>query len=258
MGLFSNLKEHIPIIKNIGKPKSNKSSVELQFDKAMNLMENANGTEAVEILEKITDIGIMDPQYKDLGTDALKILSGFYETGAFKNAKVERDLNKAAAYLEKYTNLTNDGESTYKTAEMYLEAQNFSKAISFFEKSTQRGIKSAYLKLGSIYENGLSRIDQYGNKSEFVIPVDLEKAMAWYKQLADMGDSKAVAAYERCDYASKHTDSLEFEEKDKLYSEMMSCIFYRAKLMIVHNISCNTDIEQLSYSGMENTLRYHP
>ena len=220
MGLFSNLKEHIPIIKNIGKPKSNKSSVELQFDKAMNLMENANGTEAVEILEKITDIGIMDPQYKDLGTDALKILSGFYETGAFKNAKVERDLNKAAAYLEKYTNLTNDGESTYKTAEMYLEAQNFSKAISFFEKSTQRGIKSAYLKLGSIYENGLSRIDQYGNKSEFVIPVDLEKAMAWYKQLADMGDSKAVAAYERCDYASKHTDSLEFEEKDKLYSEI--------------------------------------
>ena len=71
MGFFSNLKEHIPIVKNIGKPKSNKSSVELQYDKAMNLMENANGTEAVEILEKIADIGIMDQQYKTLGTDAL-------------------------------------------------------------------------------------------------------------------------------------------------------------------------------------------
>ena len=220
MGFFSNLKEHIPIIKNIGKPKSNKSSVELQYDKAMNLMENANGTEAVEILEKIADIGIMDQQYKNLGLDALKILSGFYETGVFKNAKVERDLNKAATYLEKYTNQTNDGESTYKTAEMYLEAQNFSKAITFFEKSTQRGVKPAYMKLGSIYENGLSRIDQYGNKSEFVIPVDLDKAMSWYKKLADMGDSKAVAAFERVDYASKHTDSLEFEEKDKLYSEI--------------------------------------
>ena len=104
MGFFSNLKEHIPIIKNIGKPKSNKSSVELQYDKAMNLMENANGTEAVEILEKIADIGIMDQQYKNLGLDALKILSGFYETGVFKNAKVDRDLNKAATYLEKYTN----------------------------------------------------------------------------------------------------------------------------------------------------------
>ena len=69
MGFFSNLKEHIPIIKNIGKPKSNKSSTELQFDKAMNLMDNANPEEAVEILEKIADIGLMDQQYKDLGTE---------------------------------------------------------------------------------------------------------------------------------------------------------------------------------------------
>ena len=220
MGFFSNLKEHIPIIKNIGKPKTNKSSVELLFDKATNLMENANGEEAVEIYEKIADIGIMEPQYKDLGTESLRILSTFFETGAYKNAKTERDLEKSAAYLEKYTNLTNDGEMTYKTAEMYLQAQNFSKAISFFEKASQRGVKAGYMRLGAIYENGLCRIDQYGNKSDFVIPVDLEKAMKWYKLLADQGDSKAAAAYERVDYASKHTDSLEFEEKDKLYSEI--------------------------------------
>ena len=126
MGLFSSIKDKIM---NIGKPKSNKTTTELQFDKAMNLMENANGVEAVEILERIAETGIVDPQYKELGMEALKILSGFYETGSYKNAKTDRDLNKAAMYLEKYTNQTSDGESTYKTAEMYLEAQNFTKAI---------------------------------------------------------------------------------------------------------------------------------
>ena len=39
MGFFSNLKEKIPFISNIGKKRSNKSSTELQYDKAMNLGE---------------------------------------------------------------------------------------------------------------------------------------------------------------------------------------------------------------------------
>ena len=103
---------------------------------------------------------------------------------------------------------------------MYLEAQNFSKAITFFEKATAAGVKSAYMNLGSIYENGLCKVDEYGNKSEFVVPVDLDRAMAWYKQLADMGDENAMKAYDRVEYASQHTDSLEFEEKDKIYSEI--------------------------------------
>jgi len=217
MGFFSNL---VDKISNIGKPKSKKSSVELQFDKAMNLMENANGDEAVGILEKIADIGIMDQTYKSFGVDALKILSEFFEKGEYSNAKTEKNLEKAASYLEKCTNLTMDGEMTYRVAKMYLEAQDFTKAVQFFEKATQRGVKAAYMNLGSIYENGLSKTDQYGNKSEFVIPVDLDRAMAWYKLLADMGDQKAMAAYDRVDYASKHTDSLEFEEKEKLYQEI--------------------------------------
>ncbi len=44
--------------------------------------------------------------------------------------------------------------------------------------------------------------------------------MIWYKRLADQGDSKAQSAYERVEYASSHTDSIEFEEKDKLYTEI--------------------------------------
>ncbi len=218
MGLFSSLKG---LISNIGgKKKSTKSSTELQFDKAMNLMENANGEEAVEILEKIADIGIMDPTYAQFGTDSLLILCEYFEKGVYKNAKTEVNLGKAANYLEKYTKQVNDGETIYKVAKMHLENQNFSKAITYFEKATEVGIKPAYMNLGSIYENGLCRIDQYGNKSEFVIPVDYDKAMMWYKRLADLGDTKAMTAYDRVDYASKHTDSLEFEEKDKLYTEI--------------------------------------
>ena len=219
MGFFSNLKDKFSSLTGGGK-KSNKSTVELQYDKAMSLFENANGNEAIEILEGIADIGINEQTYKQFGLDALKVLSEFYENGEYSNTKTEKDLNKAASYLEKYTNLSNDAEMIYKAGKMYLEAQNFSKAVTLFEKAANAGVKSAYMNLGSIYENGLSRIDEYGNKSEFIIPVDLDRAMAWYKQLADLGDENAMKAYDRVEYASQHTDSLEFEEKDKLYTEI--------------------------------------
>ena len=219
MGFFSNLKEKVASTFGGGK-KSNKSNVELQYDKAMSLFDNANGAEAIEILEGISDSGFNDQQYKQLGLDALKVLSEFFENGEYSNSKIDKDINKAASYLEKYTNLSNDSEMVYKAAKMYLEAQNFTKAISLFEKAANAGVKSAYMNLGSIYENGLCRIDEYGNKSEFVVPVDLDRAMAWYKQLSDLGDENAMKAYDRVEYASQHTDSLEFEEKDKLYTEI--------------------------------------
>ena len=187
MGFFSDLKDKFVSLTPFGGgKKSNKSTVELQYDKAMSLFENANGEEAIDILEGIADIGINDQAYKQLGLDALKVLSEFFETGAYSNSKTNKDLNKAAAYLEKYTNLSNDADMTYKAAKMYLEAQNFSKAISLFEKAANSGVKSAYMNLGSIYENGLCRVDEYGNKSEFVVPIDLDRAMAWYKQLSDL------------------------------------------------------------------------
>ena len=221
MGKLSSFFSKIPFLSGLGgKKKSAKSNVELQYDKAINLMENGNAEDAVEIFEKIVDIAIMDPNYKNFGTDALKILGELYETGKYSNCIVDVDLNKATQYYEKYTNLSKDGEMIYKLAQMLLDIQNFSKAITFFEKATECGIKAAYMNLGSIYENGLNRIDQYGNKSDFVVPVDYEKAMSWYKKLADMGDTKAKAAYDRVEYASQHTDSIEFEEKDKLYTEI--------------------------------------
>lgn len=219
MGFFSNLKDRITSTFG-GSKKSNKSPVELQYDKAMNLFENANGVDAVSILEGIADIGINELEYKQFGLDALKTLSDFYETGSYSNSRVEKDLAKAAGYLEKYTNLSNDPDMIYKAAKMYLEAQVFTKAISLFEKAANAGVKPAYMNLGSIYENGLCKVDEYGNKSDYIVPVDLELAMKWYKQLSDLGDENAMKAYDRVEYASQHTDSLEFEEKDKIYSEI--------------------------------------
>ncbi|MBR3598729.1 MAG: sel1 repeat family protein [Lachnospiraceae bacterium] len=219
MGLFGSFFEKIPFLSNLGgKKKSTKSNVELQYDKAINQMENGNAEEAVEILEKIVDIAIVDANYKNFGVDSLKILGELHETGKYSNSKIAVDKAKACQYYEKYVKLNKDGEMIYKLAKMLLEIQNFSKAITYFEKATDCGIKAAYMNLGSIYENGLQRVDQYGNKSDYVVPIDYDKAMMWYKKLADTGDSKAMLAYDRVEYASKHTDSIEFEEKDKLYT----------------------------------------
>ena len=219
MGLFGSFLGKIPFLSNLGgKKKSTKSNVELQYDKAINQMENGNAEEAIEILEKIVDIAIVDVNYKNFGVDSLKILGEMHETGKYSNSKITVDKAKACQYYEKYVKLNKDGEMIYKLAKMLLEIQNFSKAITYFEKATDCGIKAAYMNLGSIYENGLQRIDQYGNKSDYVVPVDYEKAMSWYKKLADTGDSKAKSAYDRVEYASQHTDSIEFEEKDKLYT----------------------------------------
>ena len=54
MGFFSDLKEKVASTFGGGK-KSNKSNVELQYDKAMSLFENANGADAIELLEGISD-----------------------------------------------------------------------------------------------------------------------------------------------------------------------------------------------------------
>ncbi len=219
MGLFGNFFEKIPFLSNLGgKKKSTKSNVELQYDKAINQMENGNAEEAIDILEKIVDIAIVESNYKNFGVDSLKILGELHETGKYSNSKITVDKAKACQYYEKYVKLNKEGEMIYKLAMMLLEIQNFSKAITYFEKATECGIKAAYMNLGSIYENGLQRIDQYGNKSDYVVPVDYDKAMMWYKKLADTGDSKAKSAYDRVEYASQHTDSIEFEEKDKLYT----------------------------------------
>lgn len=221
MGLFSAIIEKIPVINRFAQKKTAYvNNVELQFNKANDLIEHGVSVEAVASLESIADIGMVDPEYKKYGSDSLKILAEMYETGKYGNAKVNQDLARAAKYLERYYTLTEEADVCYKVGEMYLDMQNFGKALTSFEKAADAGVKAAFLRLGEIHENGLNRVDEYGNKSDYIIPVDLDKAKMWYRKLADLGDQRGQIALDRVEYKDTHVDSLQFEEKDKLYTQI--------------------------------------
>ena len=59
MGFFDGLLKKIPFVSRFSKKKEPVNNVELQFNKAMNLMDNGDAEESVNILEQVADIGIM-------------------------------------------------------------------------------------------------------------------------------------------------------------------------------------------------------
>ena len=67
MGFFDGLLKRIPFVSRFSRKKEPVNNVELQFNKAMNLMDNGDAEESVSILEQVADIGIMDAQYKSMG-----------------------------------------------------------------------------------------------------------------------------------------------------------------------------------------------
>lgn len=222
MGRFSDFLNKIPFVKTAtAKPEETQSNnVDKQYNKAKELLEHGISEEAIKAFNQIADIGMMEPQYQQYGCEALKILGEVYETGKYGNIKAKVDREKAAKYYERYIQFVDDGNMYYKLGLLMLDIQNFSKAITYLEKATDHNITQAYMRLGDIYENGLNRIDENGQKSDFIVPVDIDKAKSWYQKLADKGDAKAKAAVDRIEYNATHADSIEFEEKDKIYSEI--------------------------------------
>lgn len=221
MGRFSDFLNKIPFIKKTETSAYEQTNnVEKQYNKAMELVEHGISEEAIKALDQIADIGMMEMQYQQYGCDALKILGEVYETGKYQNIKAKVDRERAAKYYERCIKLVEDGNLLYKLGLLMLDIQNFSKAITYLEKATSYNINQAYMRLGDIYEKGLNRIDEQGQKSDFIVPIDIEKAKSWYQKLADKGDDKAKAAVERIEYNATHADSIEFEEKDRIYSEI--------------------------------------
>ncbi len=221
MGRFSNFLNKIPFVrKSADKEEKKTDNVEKQYNKAKELIEHGISEEAIKSLNQIADIGMMEPQYQQFGCDALKILGEVYETGKYDHIRANVDRELAAKYYERYIKLVEDGNMFYKLGLLMLDIQNFSKAITYLEKATTYDVAPAFMRLGDIYEKGLNRIDEFGQKSDFIIPVDMEKSKSWYQKLADKGDEKAKAAIERIEYNETHADSIEFEEKDKIYSEI--------------------------------------
>lgn len=221
MGRFSNFLDKIPFMKKSDKKEAEHgNNVDKQYNKAMELIEHGISEEAIKALNQIADIGMMEEQYQHYGCDALKILGEVYETGKYKQIKAKVDRELAAKYYERFIKLVEDGDMFYKLGLLMLDIQNFSKAITYLEKAVSYDVRQAYMRLGDIYENGLNRVDANGHKSDFIVPVDIEKAKSWYQKLADKGDDKAKAAVERIKYNETHADSIEFEEKDKIYSQI--------------------------------------
>ncbi|MCM1158120.1 MAG: hypothetical protein NC300_04975 [Bacteroidales bacterium] len=221
MGRFSNFLNKIPFMRKADTPVVEQTNnVEKQYNKAMELVEHGISEEAIKALDQIADIGMMEMQYQQYGCDALKILGEVHETGKYQNIKAHVDREKAAKYYERCIKLVEDGNLLYKLGLLMLDIQNFSKAITYLEKAASYNVNQAYMRLGDIYENGLNRIDERGQKSDFIVPIDIEKAKSWYQKLADKGDDKAKAAVERIEYNATHADSIEFEEKDKIYSQI--------------------------------------
>lgn len=222
MGRFSNFLNKIPFVKqNIKQEAEQTNNVEKQYNKAQELIQHGISEEAIKALNQIADIGMMEIQYQQFGCEALKILGEVYETGKYQNIQTKVDREMAAKYYERYIKLVEDGNLLYKLGLLMLDLQNFSKAITYLEKAASYNVSQAFMRLGDIYEKGLNRIDEFGQKSDFVVPIDIEKAKSWYQKLADKGDDKAKAAVERIEYNATHADSIEFEEKDKIYSEIL-------------------------------------
>ncbi len=221
MGRFANFLNKIPFVRQTAtKEVEQTNNVEKQYNKAKELLEHGISEEAIKAFNQIADIGMMEPQYQHYGCEALKILGEVYETGKYERIKAKVDRELAAKYYERYIKLVEDANILYKLGLLMLDIQNFSKAITYLEKAAALDVAQAYMRLGDIYEKGLNRIDENGMKSDFIVPIDIEKAKSWYQKLADKGDDKAKAAVDRIEYNATHADSIEFEEKDKIYSQI--------------------------------------
>ncbi|MBE5942802.1 MAG: sel1 repeat family protein [Lachnospiraceae bacterium] len=221
MGRFSDFLNRMPFVKqNTNKVVEQTNNVDKQYNKAKELLEHGISEEAIKAFNQIADIGVMEIQYQQYGCEALKILGEVYETGKYERIKAKVDRELAAKYYERYIKLVEDPNILYKLGLLMLDIQNFSKAITYLEKAASYDVSQAYMRLGDIYEKGLNRIDEQGNKSDFIVPIDIDKAKSWYQKLADKGDDKAKAAVERIEYNATHADSIEFEEKDKIYTQI--------------------------------------
>lgn len=221
MGRFTNFLNKIPFVRQAAKQEVEQTNnVEKQYNKAKELLEHGISEEAIKALNQIADIGMMEPQYQQYGCESLKILGEVYEIGKYDKITAKVNPELSAKYYERYIKLVEDPNIIYKLGLLMLDIQNFSKAITYLEKAASFDVPQAYMSLGDIYERGLNAVNENGQKGDFVVPIDIDKAKSWYQKLADKGDDKAKAAVERIEYNATHADSIEFEEKDKIYSQI--------------------------------------
>ncbi|MBO4946313.1 MAG: sel1 repeat family protein [Lachnospiraceae bacterium] len=189
-------------------------------DQAVEFLNQGKAIDAITKLEAAIELADYDGQYQSYGCQALRILGQLYETGSYGNSTVQINNDRAIEYYNKLLEMEPDGEIYFKVARDLLAKNNFSKALTYLEKAAALKDAPALLKLGSIYEEGLYRYDAFGNRGDTVIEIDLNKAKQYYEVLAEMDDEQGKAGYDRVVYTLNNTDSIEFEEMDKLYTRI--------------------------------------
>lgn len=208
------------LIDSAGKKQKYANPAEEAVDKAVEFLNQGKAMDAINQLEEAAEIVESSEQYIYYGVQALRMLGEFYETGVYGNSTVQVNNEKAIGYYERSLALEPDGEIYFKVARDLLTKNNFSKALSYLEKAAGLKDKAALSKLGSIYEEGLYKYDAFGNRGDTIIEINLEKAKAYYEKLAAMDDEQGQAGFGRVEYMLKNTDSIEFEEKEKLYAKI--------------------------------------
>ena len=203
-----------------GKKKQSDNPAEEAVGEAIDCLNQGKAMDAINKLEEVAEMVENDEQYIYYGSQALRILGEMYENGSYGNSTVQVNHEKAIGYYERLLALDPDGAIYFKVGRDLLSKNNFSKALSYFEKGAALNDPASLLKLGSIYEEGLYKYDSFGNRGDTVIEINIAKAKTYYEKLADMGDEQGQAAFERVEYVLNNTDSVEFEEKEKLYAKI--------------------------------------
>ena len=162
---YDDAKNKFPkIIKTIvTNPGSSKSEIEQEIQRAINLYDNKNYTEAFVLLKKNDD----NPQ-------TWSYLGKSYEWGF----GVIQDFSEAFRWYRKSAEQGDDyGQKTLGS--MYFNGrgvtQDFSEGVRWYRKSAEQGNASSQYNLGNIYSNG------HG------VTQDFSEAFRWYRKSAEQG-----------------------------------------------------------------------
>lgn len=170
-----------------------------------------NLDEGIKILIEESDKGLIEADI---------ILGNLY----FEGIEVEKDLPKAAGYLEKGA----DGGNAICQLRLGCLlmtgqggiASNQPKAMELFEKAAAQGDVNAIFNIGNAYLNGLCGVEK-----------DQRKAHDWYMKAAELGDALAQynigVDYERGEVCEKSpTISAQWLEKSAKsgFAKVQSCL----------------------------------
>lgn len=189
--------------------------------KAFEAADKMRSEEAMELLEELVNLNTGDIPSDQARTKAAKALGELYEKGRFSGLSQPADMSKAVKYYAVYLKGNSmDGDVASRIAQYFLEQQQFKDAITYFEMAAKVKNRFATQKLANMFEEGIHKVDNYGNKGAQVIAPDFEKAEFWYQKLADMGYPEGDAGVKRVQKRLTNSDSVEFEEKEKIYAKL--------------------------------------